>query len=310
MVNGVDHLRGPGMHRRHPRRVPARSGGDAPVRPDTVQQIAATRSTYEFARTGPAGRLPGPAADPGRPLLRPKSSSRWRSTAAAALLGDASARVHDLPIGGRLQGRRPVGRAPACSSSAATTSVIRAFYNTCQHRGAPVVTRSECGRAAQLRCQFHSVDLCPRRLAGQRARPARLPRRASRFADNGLRPVHVRGVARLRVRQPRPRRPDRWPTGSGRSPTRPPGSTGCARSPPAAMELACNWKIGIESNIEVYHITTVHPTTVARVARLPRHRRTSSTATATAGWSCPHLHYDTAASRSTPCRRATTPSGR
>jgi phenylpropionate dioxygenase-like ring-hydroxylating dioxygenase large terminal subunit len=32
----------------------------------------------------------------------------------------------------------------------------------------------------------------------------------------------------------------------------------------SSMELQCNWKIAIESNIEVYHITTVHPTTVAR----------------------------------------------
>ena len=33
--------------------------------------------------------------------------------------------------------------------------VVRAFYNTCQHRGAPVV-RDACGTARQLRCQYHS----------------------------------------------------------------------------------------------------------------------------------------------------------
>ena len=32
---------------------------------------------------------------------------------------------------------------------------IRCFYNTCQHRGAPVV-REECGSARRLRCQYHS----------------------------------------------------------------------------------------------------------------------------------------------------------
>ena len=36
------------------------------------------------------------------------------------------------------------------------------------------------------------------------------------------------------------------------------------------LTLNCNWKICIEANIEVYHLTTVHPTTVARIARLPR----------------------------------------
>lgn len=34
-------------------------------------------------------------------------------------------------------------------------SVVRAFYNTCQHRGAPVV-RDERGSARTLRCQYHS----------------------------------------------------------------------------------------------------------------------------------------------------------
>jgi len=34
-------------------------------------------------------------------------------------------------------------------------SVLRAFYNTCQHRGAPVV-RDPTGTARQLRCQYHS----------------------------------------------------------------------------------------------------------------------------------------------------------
>ena len=32
---------------------------------------------------------------------------------------------------------------------------LRAFYNTCQHRGAPVV-REACGSARTLRCQYHS----------------------------------------------------------------------------------------------------------------------------------------------------------
>ena len=33
--------------------------------------------------------------------------------------------------------------------------VVRAFYNTCRHRGAPVV-RSKCGKAEVLRCAYHS----------------------------------------------------------------------------------------------------------------------------------------------------------
>lgn len=36
-----------------------------------------------------------------------------------------------------------------------TDGVIRCFYNTCQHRGAPVV-RDDAGSARRLRCQYHS----------------------------------------------------------------------------------------------------------------------------------------------------------
>ena len=33
--------------------------------------------------------------------------------------------------------------------------VLRAFYNSCRHRGAPVV-KGECGTAKRLTCQYHS----------------------------------------------------------------------------------------------------------------------------------------------------------
>ncbi len=36
-----------------------------------------------------------------------------------------------------------------------TDGTLRCFYNTCQHRGAPVV-RDACGTARRLRCQYHS----------------------------------------------------------------------------------------------------------------------------------------------------------
>ncbi len=32
---------------------------------------------------------------------------------------------------------------------------LRAFYNACRHRGAPVI-RDECGTARRLTCQYHS----------------------------------------------------------------------------------------------------------------------------------------------------------
>lgn len=139
--------------------------------------------------------------------------------------------------------------------------VIRAFYNTCQHRGAPVV-RDECGTAARLRCQFHSWQY------GLDGRLVNVPGRRD-FPDsfdpaaNGLRPVGCdvwRGFVFVNL-DPAAVPLLEWLGPVAEQATWFDGLRTVAKS---SMELQCNWKIAIESNIEVYHITTVHPTTVAR----------------------------------------------
>ncbi|MEZ5270517.1 MAG: Rieske (2Fe-2S) protein [Microthrixaceae bacterium] len=42
---------------------------------------------------------------------------------------------------------------PSCWCAARTA--VRAFYNSCRHRGAPVV-REACGTSKRLTCQYHS----------------------------------------------------------------------------------------------------------------------------------------------------------
>lgn len=138
---------------------------------------------------------------------------------------------------------------------------IRAFYNTCQHRGAPVV-RSECGTAARLRCQFHSwqyaldgtlVNIPGRRDFHENLDPA----------ENGLRPVRCeiwRGFVFVNLDPDAPTLVE-W---LGPVAEQAVWFDGLRTAAKSSMELRCNWKIAIESNIEVYHITTVHPTTVAR----------------------------------------------
>lgn len=139
--------------------------------------------------------------------------------------------------------------------------VVRAFYNSCRHRGAPVV-REPCGTARMLTCQFHAwgYDLRgalvrvpdERDFVGldrdQRALPSV---RCEAFGDwyfvnldddapplvDWLAPLDdilkCLTVPQLRILDTK------------------------------TVHVRCNWKIMAEGFLEVYHARTVHPTTVA-----------------------------------------------
>ncbi|MFA7586458.1 MAG: aromatic ring-hydroxylating dioxygenase subunit alpha [Novosphingobium sp.] len=135
---------------------------------------------------------------------------------------------------------------------------LRAFYNTCRHRGAPVV-REACGNTRLLRCQYHSwsygldgklkgvpderdfpgLDKAERGLIeaacdiwggwvfvnlDSKAPPlmdylgALVPELECVDMDN-LRTVHVQDYP-----------------------------------------IACNWKVAMDAFLEVYHLNTIHPT--------------------------------------------------
>ncbi|WP_168166111.1 aromatic ring-hydroxylating oxygenase subunit alpha [Bosea sp. PAMC 26642] len=70
--------------------------------------------------------------------------------------------------------------------------VIRAFFNSCRHRGSIVVDQA-CGRRMSFVCPYHhwSYDL-----TGRLLRAANLDANADK-SELGLRPVHVRDIAGL-----------------------------------------------------------------------------------------------------------------
>ena len=138
---------------------------------------------------------------------------------------------------------------------------VRAFYNACRHRGAPVV-RSQSGTARLLVCQFHSwsydltgqlvrvpderdfVGLCPQ----QRGLP---PVRCERWGGWWFVNLDADAMPLLDWLEPLPTL-----------------MADIARSPLRVIDvkhvdLACNWKILAEGFLEVYHARTVHPTSVA-----------------------------------------------
>jgi phenylpropionate dioxygenase-like ring-hydroxylating dioxygenase large terminal subunit len=140
--------------------------------------------------------------------------------------------------------------------------VVRAFYNTCRHRGAPVVT-ADRGKASRLMCGYHNwtyktdgtlvgvperqdfppdFDLSCRGL---------LPVRCERLGnvifvnfDDGAMPLKEWMGPLL----------DEW------------AEFAFDRIRLAArhsFDLQCNWKIAMEANMEVYHVPFIHPNTVA-----------------------------------------------
>ena len=139
---------------------------------------------------------------------------------------------------------------------------VRAFYNACRHRGAPVV-RGECGQARMLVCQFHSWGYD---LEGQLRRvPEERDFVGLDRAERGLMPVRCEqwgGCWFVNLD------PAAMPLLDWLHPL-PTLLDDVARSPlrqfhSSSVELGCNWKVLAEGFLEVYHARTVHPLTVAR----------------------------------------------
>ncbi len=139
---------------------------------------------------------------------------------------------------------------------------LRAFYNTCQHRGAPVV-RDACGVAKRLRCQYHSwtYDLAGRLVGVPDRRDfARLD-----VADRGLRPVRCESWAGFVFVNEDPGAPPLvdWlgPVARDLAPL------ACERLRRIATRrerVPCNWKVASDAFMEVYHLNTIHPRTVSQ----------------------------------------------
>ena len=141
--------------------------------------------------------------------------------------------------------------------------VLRAFFNTCQHRGAPVV-REPCGAAKRLRCQYHSwtYDLDGTLL--------QVPDRRD-FTDldesrRALKPVRCEVFdGWVFVNEDADALPlAEWlgPLGDEWQPLQ--GAT--LRAHGTRLErVPANWKIVADAFLETYHVRTIHPQTVSKL---------------------------------------------
>jgi phenylpropionate dioxygenase-like ring-hydroxylating dioxygenase large terminal subunit len=135
---------------------------------------------------------------------------------------------------------------------------LHAFYNTCRHRGAPVV-RSACGRATLLRCQYHSwtYALDGRLVAVPDERDFTKLDKSTRgllevrcetwgglvFINEDENAMPLADYLGPLVRELSCVGMDRLRTIEHRS-----------------YIINCNWKAAVDAFLEVYHLNTIHPT--------------------------------------------------
>ena len=141
--------------------------------------------------------------------------------------------------------------------------VIRAFYNTCRHRGGPLV-KTACGKVDGLVCGYHGwtyvLDGKLVNLRDKRDFPSL--DMSSRVADRrALRAllqlgVHQRGPGRAAAARAHAAVLRLLPAVRAR--------TAGASSPRRRFDVKCNVKVLLDAFLEVYHLKSIHQDTVDR----------------------------------------------
>ena len=143
------------------------------------------------------------------------------------------------------------------------SGTINAFYNTCRHRGAPVVTERS-GSKRRFVCPYHGW--CYSREGELLA-----VRDSEDFGNldlstRGLRSIRCERFGNLIFVNFDPQAPtlldwlgpiaDEWKEFQFEN---------CRLAARHVFDLNCNWKIAMEANTEVYHVRSIHPSTVSPI---------------------------------------------
>lgn len=237
----------------------------------TAEQITTIRALmeYEAARTAPPEGFPALPDLPGGRYTDPRffaleQAHIWRKSWLLAAHAD------EFPEVGSFRLWEMAGQPVLLVRG--RDDVIRGFYNTCSHRGAPVVTE-ESGRRVRLTCKYHgwTYDLDG---------VLKSIRDEADFRDfdpscRGLTPVRVARYGNLIFVNFSEDAPslmdwlgpiaDEWDEFQFDK---------CRLAARHVWDLDCNWKIAMEANTEVYHVPNIHPNTVAQILD---HRRNVNT---------------------------------
>jgi phenylpropionate dioxygenase-like ring-hydroxylating dioxygenase large terminal subunit len=140
---------------------------------------------------------------------------------------------------------------------------IRAFYNTCSHRGAPLVTEAS-GKSPHLICKYHAWTYgLDGSLQGFR-NPEDF--RGLDKSCRGLSAIRCERFGNLIFVNFDDEAPslEEW-LGPIAEEWREFQFDRCRLTGRHIFDLNCNWKIAMEANTEVYHVPVIHPTTVAPI---------------------------------------------
>ncbi len=213
---------------------------------------------YEAARTAPPRAFPTLPDLPGGRYTDPRFAELerdhlWRKSWLLA------AHMDEIPRSGSFKLWEMAGQPIVLVH--ARSGEVNAFYNTCSHRGAPVVTK-ESGRSARLTCKYHGWvyddegKLCSIRDAEDFA--------DLDFSCRSLRKVRCERFGQLvfvNFSQEGPSLAE-W-IGSIADEWKEFRFDAIRLVDHQVWDLDCNWKIAMEANMEVYHVPNIHPTTVA-----------------------------------------------
>ncbi len=224
------------------------------------QEIDQLRALMEFEanRTEPPHDFPSLPDLPGGRYTDPRFfdleiQQLWRKSWLLA------AHIDELPKAGDYMLWERVGQPVVIVH--ADSGEINAFYNTCSHRGAPVVTEAS-GNKARLTCKYHgwSYNHDGDLIAVRDSEDFR----DLDFSCRGLQTVRCERFGNLIFVNFDSDAPslldwlgplaDEWKEFRFDQ---------CRLSARYTFNLNCNWKIAMEANTEVYHVRSIHPKTIA-----------------------------------------------
>ena len=142
----------------------------------------------------------------------------------------------------------------------AESGAVNAFYNTCSHRGAPVITE-ESGKRPRLTCGYHGWSYTHDGDLVAIRDPEDF--RDLDYSTRGLRPIRCERFGNLIFVNFDDNAPtlldwlgpiaDEWKEFQFEN---------CRLAARHIFDLDCNWKVAMEANTEVYHVRSIHPKTV------------------------------------------------
>ena len=230
--------------------------------PMTAEEIQTLRALMEFEaqRTAPPEGFPALPDIPAGRYIDPRffeleRQHLWRKSWLLA------AHIDELPEPGCFITWDNAGQ-PVVLVHAAD-GAINAFYNTCSHRGAPVVTESS-GRKKRLTCPYHGWSYADTGELVAIRDPADF--RDLDLSSRGLKPVRCERFGNLVFVNFDPSAPTLldW-LGPIAQEWQEFQFDQCRLAARHIFDLDCNWKIAMEANTEVYHVRSIHPTTVAPI---------------------------------------------